>query len=314
MAKKARNRNKPNATGRNPTSRFVRLDYRILNSNAYRSLTPNARSLLIEITMLYNGENNGSLYLSVRDAADRMGVVDTHAAKRALDELQSLGFVEMTQEAHFAVKASEASRARCWRLAWLIGPGRKLPSWEFYDREPDPQTPARKRMERGQRALKTYRKLRDQNKLPVVDSTTTPPFEVEAPLEPVVDSTTLAKGNGGNEPSPVVVESTTHIATLMGVGTAKAPVDVSDTARDVQTVILPDPRTAFLDGLRTHLIDHLKKSAVGEQSQIAVAVGCPGGTLSKFVGGRSLPQNHSARLAQELTRRAAIRPRKAGAA
>ena len=70
---KRRNRNRVNATGRNNTSRFVRLDYRILNSNAYRSLSPNARSLLVELVMLYNGENNGSLYLSVRDAARAAG-------------------------------------------------------------------------------------------------------------------------------------------------------------------------------------------------------------------------------------------------
>jgi len=82
-----RKRGKPNAKGRRDTSRFVRLDYRLLHSPAYRSLTPNARSLLIELNMLYNGENNGSLYLGVQDAAYRMGLSDHHAASRAFDEL-----------------------------------------------------------------------------------------------------------------------------------------------------------------------------------------------------------------------------------
>jgi hypothetical protein len=151
---KRRNRNRVNATGRNNTSRFVRLDYRLLNSNAYRSLSPNARSLLVDLLMLYNGENNGSLYLGVRDAAHRMGVADLTAASRAFDDLVALGFTELTQEAHFTVKASETSRARCWRLTWEAGPGRKAPSWDFLEREPEPQTTARKRMERGLRALK----------------------------------------------------------------------------------------------------------------------------------------------------------------
>ncbi|GGC24499.1 hypothetical protein GCM10011371_10180 [Novosphingobium marinum] len=172
MVKDRRRRNRPNATGRNDTSRFVRLDYRLLHSNAYRSLTPNARVLLIELGMLYNGDNNGSLYLGVQDAAHRMGLADHHAAGRAFDELQSLGFIEMTQDAYFEVKASETSRARTWRLTCFPRPGRKQADWTFMEREPEPQTAERRRMERGQRALKAYRKARDLNKLPVVDSTT----------------------------------------------------------------------------------------------------------------------------------------------
>src|SRR6188472_1912630 len=101
-------RNKPNATGRNSSSssRFARLDHRILTSNAYRGLSPNARSLLVELIMLYSGENNGSLYLGVRDAAHRMGISDLTAATSALNDLQDLSFIEMTQESYFEVKAS----------------------------------------------------------------------------------------------------------------------------------------------------------------------------------------------------------------
>src|SRR5689334_1265733 len=84
---------KPNSTGRNSTSRFARLDHRMLASNAYRALSPNARSLLVELVMLYNGENNGSLFLSVRDAAHRIGLADASAASRAFDELMALGFI-----------------------------------------------------------------------------------------------------------------------------------------------------------------------------------------------------------------------------
>jgi hypothetical protein len=169
-----RKKNKVNATGRNQTSRFVRLDYRILQSSAYRALSPNARSLLVELASLFNGENNGSLYLSVRDAGCRMGVVDLTAVSRAFDELQSLGFIVMTKDAHFRVKASESSRARCWRLTWLPGPGRKIATWDFDRMEPEPKTPARKRMERGLMALKRYHKARGSGHFPVWDSNTLP--------------------------------------------------------------------------------------------------------------------------------------------
>lgn len=185
-----RNRNRVDATGRNLTSRFVRLDYRMLNGNAYRSLNPNARSLLVELAMLYNGENNGSLYLSVRDAAHGMGVADTTAASRAFDDLLALGLIELAQASHFSIKASETSRARCWRLTWEAGPGRKLPVIESWQREPDPRTAARKRMERGQRALKAYRKARDRGRLPVWDSDTVDTFRPEWQAGAVSDCNT----------------------------------------------------------------------------------------------------------------------------
>ena len=167
-----RNRNKPNQKGRNPTSRFARLDHRLLNSPAYRALSTAARALLVELTMLDNGENNGSLYLSIRDAAGRLGLADLTAVRCAFDELQGLGFIEMTESASFHVKAAEKSRARCWRLTWLAGPGRKGPTMAFMDCQPDPGTKAHKRMERGTRTLKAFRKARDSGRLPVLDSDT----------------------------------------------------------------------------------------------------------------------------------------------
>lgn len=216
---KQRNRNRVDATGRNQTTRFVRLDYRILNSNAYRSLSPNARSLLVELIMLYKGDNNGSLYLGVRDAAHRMGVADLTAASRAFDDLMALGFIEMTQDAHFKVKASETSRARCWRITWEAGPGRKAPSSDFLTREPEPQTSARKRMERGLRALKAYRKARDQGRLPVLDCDTIDPFPTNPTAAAVLDFDTLNELNGGFQPNRSVRDSATHIATPWGEGT-----------------------------------------------------------------------------------------------
>ena len=165
---KRRRKNRPNATGRNQTSRFVRLDYRMLHSPAFRSLSPKARALLIEIAMLYNGENNGSLYLSVEDAAARMGVADPHTAAGAFDELTASGFISMTKDAHFEVKASEHSRARTWRLNWLPV-GRKIAGWQFLDHLPEVKTAAHRRMEQGCRALSKYRKRRDREQFPGVD-------------------------------------------------------------------------------------------------------------------------------------------------
>lgn len=217
MAKRC-NRNRVNATGRNPTDRFVRLPFSLLISNAYRSINPNARVLLSELLMLYNGENNGSLYLSVRNAAQRIGVADLSAASRAFDDLMTLGFIELAQDAHFSVKAADASRARCWRLTWLAGPGRKAPSWDFLGREPEPRTKAYKRMERGLKALKEYRKARDRGRLPILDFDTLSPFRPDPSVAAVSESNTLAAENGGFLPNCLVRHSATHIATPWGEG------------------------------------------------------------------------------------------------
>lgn len=212
-----RGRNKLNATGRSSTSRFARLDFRLLNSAAYRSLSPNARALLVELAMLENGENNGSLYLSVRDAAARMGIADTTAASRAFDDLQTAGFIAMTCDAKFEVRASEISRARCWRITWQSF-GRKGPTSEFMTWEPSAGTSARKRMDSGLRALKSYRKAKEQNKMPVLDSRTLDPLLVSEEPEPVLDSYTAPTENCGFASTDCVLDSATHTAVTIGNG------------------------------------------------------------------------------------------------
>lgn len=213
-----RNTNKPNQTGRNNTDRFARLSHRLLNSHAYRSLSPNDRALLLELTMMENGSNNGSISLSVRDAAARMGVSDLKLVGRSFDTLIQMGFIEMTQDAYFRVKAAEHSRARCWRLTWLTGPGRKTASWKFLEREPEPSTRAHKRMVRGQIVLKAYRRARETGRLPVVDSAMLAEIDPIGPVAAVEDSTTPEHVNGGNLPKCRVGESSAYTAVTMGNG------------------------------------------------------------------------------------------------
>lgn len=217
-----RKKNRPNATGRNPTSRFVGLRHSLLSSNAYRSLSCAARALLVELVMLHNGENNGSLYLSVRDAAARLGLADHKAAMRAFDELEEMGFIVCTGEGYFHVKSSERSRARCWRLTFEAGPGRKGPTMDFEKREPAAQTKARRRMEMGQHALKAFRKARDAGKFTVEDFT---PLGLSGPdltYEPVENFTPLELENGGFQPKCGGVNFSPHIAATMDSETSRA--------------------------------------------------------------------------------------------
>ena len=115
MAKRAKpaasSRTLPN--GRNKTGRFVKLEHHLLNSPAYRSLCCYARSLLVELYALYNGSNNGTLYMSVRQAQQRLGDVGRKAAEKAFNELQDRGFITVVQKGSFTCKVQLATT---WRL------------------------------------------------------------------------------------------------------------------------------------------------------------------------------------------------------
>ena len=104
---------KHNKKGRSLGSgRFVQLHHYLLQTPAWRSLTPAARSIYIEVAMLYDGSNNGSLAVSVRDAAERCRV-NKDTAGRAFKELVHAGFLERAQAGGFAYKLRHATE---WRL------------------------------------------------------------------------------------------------------------------------------------------------------------------------------------------------------
>lgn len=197
--------------GRNRTSRFARLDHALLQSPAFRALSCPARALLLELVMLHNGQNNGALYLSVRNAAARLGFSCLEAASKALSELEAMGFIVCTSDAHFRVKAAEHARARCWRLTFEFA-GRKGPTLDYQQREPAPKSKGRKRMERGLRALKSYRKELDAGKLPVLENRTFEPIPANPPDGAVRVSRTPKQQNGGIEPNSIVRLSLAHTA------------------------------------------------------------------------------------------------------
>ncbi len=172
----SRKSKRPNATGRNEqTERFARLPHSVLLSEAFRSLDLVARCQLLELVMIENGKNNGSLWLGVQDSTDRLGLADARPAMRAFDDLQDRGFTRMTKDAHFSVKAAETSRARCWRITWLPFDGAP-PTNEWRNYQAPPKSKARRAADRGLRAMARFRKLLSCHRMPVVDFTATPPI------------------------------------------------------------------------------------------------------------------------------------------
>lgn len=107
MAKKQKMRGRGLSRG----DRFVRLDFYLLKSPAWLTLSPPAKALYVEVCTRYNGINNGTISYSVREAG-AIGL-SRSAAARAFDELQERGFLSVARDASFNLKTREA---RLWRL------------------------------------------------------------------------------------------------------------------------------------------------------------------------------------------------------
>lgn len=113
------------AKGRSKAT-FVMLRHDIMKSSAWRSLSPNARTLWTEIALRYNGHNNGDIPLSCREAADLCNIGKNTAA-RAFDELEERGFIKIGGWAGFQNKYRMATR-------WILtheGHDAKPPSNEW---------------------------------------------------------------------------------------------------------------------------------------------------------------------------------------
>lgn len=133
---KPRRGRRVDATGRSVgDSQHVRLYRYELESAAYRHLSLGGRALLVELKALYNGNNNGSLFLSVREAAKRLNSSKTFAADR-LQELHDMGFIRPSQNGAFTVKSLVGEgRATSWILTEYPF-GNALPTKNFMRWQP----------------------------------------------------------------------------------------------------------------------------------------------------------------------------------
>lgn len=282
---------KADKKGRNPGGRFLMLYHRLLESPAYRSLSPAARALLIELAMMENGSNNGLMFLSVRDAAARIGVSCPKIAGRAFGELAAAGFIAESGAAVFA-RRGEGSRARSWRLTWQSDPiFRSAPSHEYAKAEL-PNKQARERAAKGCAALKRYQKVISS----VGDSPTLPPKRVgDSPTVPW--NAPSGTGPSGGD-SPTLKPEKPLIPVVPPCG------------RFTHTYIMPSGsersgaagNKKLLGDVRCDLSSHLRKSEAGEQKRLVEATGIPASTLSRFKSGGSLRIEHLTALRLELSR------------
>jgi hypothetical protein len=100
---------KADATGRSaPDAKHVRLHRWLMNSAAWRSLPVGPRASLVELYALYNGDNNGDIFLSDREAGKRLDVSKS-TAYRWLTELEARGFIRARKRGAFILKARHAT-------------------------------------------------------------------------------------------------------------------------------------------------------------------------------------------------------------
>ncbi len=100
-----------------------------------------ARALLVELKALYFGNNNGSLFLSVREAAKRVRIGKTLAAECLLD-LCARGFIRVARRGEYTMKmASRRGDATAWILTeYPIGDAKGAGTRDFMKWKPPPDS------------------------------------------------------------------------------------------------------------------------------------------------------------------------------
>jgi hypothetical protein len=110
-------RGKRETGGQGIGERFTPLVESVLKSSAWRDLNSNERALYVELRGIVHHtrpwENNGEIFLSVRDAAENLGV-GRDGAQSAFWGLQRHGFIVVTQIGHLG--ANGHGKASTYRL------------------------------------------------------------------------------------------------------------------------------------------------------------------------------------------------------
>ena len=105
---------KPYKSQKKGAGRHVQLPEWVQASEAWATLPTGPRALYVELKRRYNGNNNGEIYLSHRDAAIALHV-HRNTAGPWFKTLEERGFIHMTRAPHLG--PSGVGRASTWALA-----------------------------------------------------------------------------------------------------------------------------------------------------------------------------------------------------
>ena len=100
-------------------SRFVGLEHPMIDHPAFAALSGDAVKLLVLVCRRHNGENNGQISYSVREAAAVLRCTPNTAALK-FKELVRFGFLAEESKGAFSVKFRKATE---WRITFYASPG-----------------------------------------------------------------------------------------------------------------------------------------------------------------------------------------------
>ena len=247
--------------------RHIRLYHSIMDTEAYRHLSGNAAKVLLSLVRNDNGQRNGAIAYSYRKAADDNGI-SPRTALRCLDELEDKGFIVCTQRGAFSRKVLHAS---LWRYTWAAWPEGKIgPTRDFEKWKPD-----------------------GKSRVQVLSSSDAV-FVKELETEHVAGAISTPDQNG----KPVVSAKSSFARIAPLTSNQSEPSAGLETEQRKQAN--PENR-ADLASLRDRVSEHLDRAEPGEQTRLAKRLDIPGGTFSKFLSGKGLPQRHRDRLARVMT-------------
>jgi hypothetical protein len=118
---------KVNKTGRNSNEHFTVMHRHMMICPAWQALTTTAQALYVWLKLEWKGpryNNNGKIRLSVRQAAERIGI-GINTAARGFQDLQGKGFIIVTERA--CLGTSGMARAPAYELTELAMPTRGQP-------------------------------------------------------------------------------------------------------------------------------------------------------------------------------------------
>ncbi len=239
----------------------LRLFHSIMDSVAYHHLSGNALKVLLALVRIDNGTRNGEIAFSYRRAAEVTGL-SPRTCLRCLGELQNKGFIVCTLKGAFSRKVLHAS---LWRYTWEAWPGKMGPTRDFEKWTPDGNTRVQVLSSPGA----------------VSNTKLETPTAPDAEFAPDGMETWLVSTNRQNA-------KLAPLTSYQGEPSAAAETEQRKQSNPVER--------QNLDALRNALIEHLRHAEPGEQSRLADALPIPGGTLSKFINGRNLPDQYRARL------------------
>jgi len=115
-----------------PSQPFVSVIKATLQEPAWKALPYGARCLYITLKTLFNGKNNGRIYLGVRKAAQELNA-SRSSTERWFHDLQDAGFIRPTQKAFLGVDGHAS--ATYWRLT-EVGFAGEQPTREYRQWQP----------------------------------------------------------------------------------------------------------------------------------------------------------------------------------